>query len=1225
MERLLAPERFDVEPDSPLAALEWDHWYRRFLNFSQGKSDSDKLKLLFNYISSKVFQHVSAAGTFNDAVAVLKSLYVKPANEIYSRHKLATRCQQPEETVDQYLQALNLLAKDCNFKAVTAEKHREDFVRDAFIRGLSAPHVRQRLLENPILTLSDAYEKARSLELAQLQAQSYNQTLTLNALSAPDRPPITPAIETQDYRSSYKVEETLAAAMGRCFYCGYDPHVRGKCPARNATCNLCGRKGHFAKVCRSGKRNPKQTASMVIATNYGTKISSLDKAMTLVRVNGIDLHALLDTGSSCSFISDRSVRELRLPVFPSQEEVSMASTSLRSKTAGQCMVNLQIRAHVHENVRLCVLPDLCADIIIGQDIMKKHSSIEVEFGGPKTPLSICGLAVANIAPAALFDNLTPECKPIAVKSRRHTDSDAKFIEAEIDRLLFEDVIEVSKSPWRAQVLVTVSENHKKRMVIDYSRTINRFTQLDAYPLPRIEEIVNRVARYEVFSTIDMRSAYHQFPIKEEDKPYTAFEACGQLFQFKRIPFGVTNGVAAFQRGIDGIIRAEKLTDTYAYIDDVTVCGKNQEEHDKNLKRFTEAVRKYNLTLNNEKSAFSLRTISLLGYVISNKTIRPDPDRLRPLRELQPPDTSASLKRAIGMFAHFSSCIPQFSQKIASLTRTTLPLKGEALKVFQDLKQDIENAALAPVDNEAMFIVETDASDNAIGATLSQLGRPVAFFSRTLTGSECKHASVEKEAYAIVEATRKWRHFLMGRHFRLITDQRSVAFMFDLKVSSKIKNEKILRWRLELSCFSYDIIYRPGTENLAADAFSRICSTVSSNNARLMGLHDTLCHPGITRMYHWIRSKNLAYSVEDVKKTILACPVCAEVKPRFFKHGGKLIKATSAFERLNMDFKGPLPSFSQNRYILTIVDEYSRYPFAIACQDMTSATVIAALKNIFSLFGTPSYIHTDRGASFMSQELKSFLNVNGIATSRTTPYNPRGNGQVERYNGVIWRTVGLALKSKGKSIKQWECVLAQALHAIRSLLCTATNETPHERMFRHPRRSSNGQSAPSWLLQPGAVYLRCPVRSSKFDPLVREVTLLDGNAEYAHVKLPDGRESTVSTRQLAPKPRDSNEEVDKAEEIQADVPIVHDYADPQTQEVEPLSSNYEASQIDDNSPGMSEPNRQPSVRLDSPVLRRSLGHRDGSNNLTTIQSDSPVLRRSLRHRKPPSHLQDFVAR
>ena len=146
---------------------------------------------------------------------------------------------------------------------------------------------------------------------------------------------------------------------------------------------------------------------------------------------------------------------------------------------------------------------------------------------------------------------------------------------------------------------------------------------------------------------------------------------------------------------------------------------------------------------------------------------------------------------------------------------------------------------------------------------------------------------------------------------------------------------------------------------------------------------------------------------------------------------------------------------------------------------------------------------------MSEELKTFLHSKGVATSRTTPYNPRCNGQVERLNGTLWKAVQLSLKSRGLEISQWEAVLYDALHSIRSLLCTETNCTPHERMFSFARRSTAGNSLPTWLLTPGPVLMKKNVRTSKFDPLVDEVELISANPQYAFVRLQNGKETTVS--------------------------------------------------------------------------------------------------------------------
>ena len=281
--------------------------------------------------------------------------------------------------------------------------------------------------------------------------------------------------------------------------------------------------------------------------------------------------------------------------------------------------------------------------------------------------------------------------------------------------------------------------------IDYSQTINPYTQLDAYPLTRIEEIVHDLAKYTVFSTFDLKSAYHQIKIKECEKGFTTFETDGELYQFCKIPFSVINVVAAFQRAINKLVEEENLKDTFPYLNNITIAGATRAEHDHNVRRFLEVVESRKLTLNEAKTVMSVPTINILGYCVGCNAIKPDPDRLHPLQELSPPSNIKALRKAQGMFAYYAKWFPNISDNIQPLVNTkNFALIETARAAFNLLKKELMDATIYSVDENLPFLVECDTTEVAISAILNQGGRPVAFMSRTLQGSELHYSAVEKE-------------------------------------------------------------------------------------------------------------------------------------------------------------------------------------------------------------------------------------------------------------------------------------------------------------------------------------------------------------------------------------------------------------------------------------------------------------------------------------------------
>ncbi|KRZ58467.1 Retrovirus-related Pol polyprotein from transposon 17.6 [Trichinella nativa] len=240
-------------------------------------------------------------------------------------------------------------------------------------------------------------------------------------------------------------------------------------------------------------------------------------------------------------------------------------------------------------------------------------------------------------------------------------------------------------------------------------------------------MVQAISKYHFFSTVNRKNAYYQIPINAREQPLKLAEDFTSSNAFH---------LELRMRIMDNILKAEKLKDGFVYVDNVTICGMNQEEHDKNLNRFGEVAEKYNETLNKDKCEFTKTQIKLLRCIIEQGTLKPDPKIFRPLQHFP--------------FQEIKHHFEEFSEKIHALTRCTKFLFPQpAVDAFKALTKNIVNSVVTAIDDELPFTVETDASDHAIDATLIKLRKPVAFFSRMLSYSEQRHSFVEKDAYDII--------------------------------------------------------------------------------------------------------------------------------------------------------------------------------------------------------------------------------------------------------------------------------------------------------------------------------------------------------------------------------------------------------------------------------------------------------------------------------------------
>ena len=283
MDKHLRPSKFDTEPNSLNAEKEWNHWYRTFCNFlrhacptpptpnppdpaateaAAQRLQQQKHDTLIVYISASIYDYIADAATYEAAIEKLESLYVKPRSIVFNRHKLATTKQNAGETVDQYMQTLETKSRNCDFTEVTAEVYRQEYVRDAFINGLTTNTIRQRLLENNNLSLAEAFQQARTLELAQKQSDSYTTPSIVASTKLTHEEPSRTHEEPDHLAASKRSNDCESEHTEKCFFCGRTRHPRLKCPARQSTCDECGIKGHWAAVCKRKQRKEKAAAAV---------------------------------------------------------------------------------------------------------------------------------------------------------------------------------------------------------------------------------------------------------------------------------------------------------------------------------------------------------------------------------------------------------------------------------------------------------------------------------------------------------------------------------------------------------------------------------------------------------------------------------------------------------------------------------------------------------------------------------------------------------------------------------------------------------------------------------------------------------------------------------------------------------------------------------------------------------------------------------------------------
>ncbi|XP_075775938.1 uncharacterized protein LOC142826874 [Pelodiscus sinensis] len=391
------------------------------------------------------------------------------------------------------------------------------------------------------------------------------------------------------------------------------------------------------------------------------------------------------------------------------------------------------------------------------------------------------------------------------------------VQKELQDMLRWGVVEKSRSEWRSPIVLVPKKDGAVRFCIDF-RKLNAVSKFDAYPMPRVDELLERLGRAEYLSTIDLTKGYWQIPLTPAAREKTAFATPFGLFQFVTMPFGLHGAAATFQRLMDEILEDHRDYAT-AYIDDIVVFSRTWEEHLQQLGAVLRTLQRAGLTANPKKCQFGKREVSYLGYTVGRGRLKPLLDKVCAIRDYPRPHTKRQVRQFLGLAGYYRRFIKHFASLAAPLTDLTKKEKPQrvvwtpqGVRAFEALRQClVSGPVLRSPDFEKPFLLQTDASEVGLGAVLAQEEEgaeyPVAYLSRKLFPRERNYAVIEKEALAIKWAIDSLRYFLTGNTFTLVTDHAPLRWM----QSMKDNNARIMRWYLSLQPFRFDIKHRPELE------------------------------------------------------------------------------------------------------------------------------------------------------------------------------------------------------------------------------------------------------------------------------------------------------------------------------------------------------------------------------------------------------------------------------
>ncbi|XP_048578018.1 uncharacterized protein K02A2.6-like [Nematostella vectensis] len=779
--------------------------------------------------------------TYKDLVDILSGhLHPKPL-VIAERFNFHNRFRHDSETVADFGAQLKKLSTHCEFGTF-----QDEALRDRFVCGLRQEAIQRKLLTEKTLTFAKALEIAQSMETA----ESKSSELKGSGSSGSGCVEEVHQLGKKPQKHKKFTQNKGGKPKTACHRCGSAEHDGKSCKYKKYKCDNCGKVGHLKRVCQS--KECKETKYVEVSVDNDQEDESLgffstrepsSKAVTVtITVNGKEIPMEVDTGAARTVIPEKLFKENF-----GHLKLKNASTSLKTYSGSVLPLIGETEVLVEYEGQSAKLPLIVAKVeskpaILGRNWLSvvklnwEHlfsvSSSDLVHELTARFKGVFGTGLGKIKEFQARINVQPEATPRFHKARPVPYALKPAVEAELDRMEKEGIVtKVSHSEWAAPLVVVPKADGGVRLCGDYKVTVNPVLDVDQYPLPNPQDLLSALAGGTKFSKLDLKHAYQQLPLGEESKKFLTVNTCKGLYQYNRLPFGVASAPAVFQSTIDTILKG--IDGVVCYIDDILITGRNDQEHKARLEAVLERLEKYGISLKLSKCSFLEDRVGFLGHVIDAEGVHPSPEKVRAVVDAPAPTNVTELRSFLGMLQYYGKFLPNLSTLLHPLNNllrdgvewSWLP---ECEQAFTSAKELLQSAkVLTHYDVNLPIKLACDASPYGIGAVISHVmpggeERPIAFASRTLTGSEKNYAQLEKEALSIIYGVKKFHQFLYGRRFILETDHKPLLTILGPKSAiPTLAAARLQRWALILASHQYDVVYRKGVDHSNADGLSRL--------------------------------------------------------------------------------------------------------------------------------------------------------------------------------------------------------------------------------------------------------------------------------------------------------------------------------------------------------------------------------------------------------------------